>query len=200
MNRFYSENINKWLFGNQRGSTLIEMVTVLAVIGILSAIAIPDYSKWAEERVINAEADKLYLDLMLARSIAIRNNNDVIFTFNAGANSYKIHDDTNGDGTEDAGETIKTVSLDPKVQFGFFGTSIADIDGNLVNASVALVGGGNVLTFASNGQASTGGTAYLIHSSDVGASNDRARSVSIIEATGSVDLWRYASAQNPPWS
>jgi Tfp pilus assembly protein FimT len=200
MTRFYRENLHKRLFGNQRGSTVIEMVTVASLIGIMLTAAAPNYSQWAEKRLINAESDKLYLDLMLARSSAIKSNNNVNFTFNAGANSYKIHDDTDGDGIEDTGENIKSVALDSNVQFGFFGVSITDMDGNAVSAPVALVGGGSVITFASNGQASTGGSAYLIHANDVGASNDRARAVSIVEATGSVDLWKYNSGQSPPWS
>lgn len=200
MNRIFRRNIHKRLFGNQRGAALIEMVTVVSIVGILVAVAAPNYSKWAEKRLINAESQKLYLDLMLARSSAIKNNNNVIFTFNAGANSYKIHDDTDGDGTEDTGENVKSVSLDARVQFGFFGSSITDMDGNVVSASVALVGGGNIITFDSVGQASTGGSAYLIHGSDASESNDQLRAVSIIEATGSVDLWKYDTGQSPPWS
>lgn len=199
MNRFYRENLYKRLFGNQSGSTLIEMVTVVSIFGIMLTAAAPDYSRWVEKRLINAESNKLYLDLMLARTSAIQKNNNVIFTFNAGANSYKIHDDTDGNEFEDAGESTKSVTLDSRVQFGFFGGSITDMDGNSVSTSVAL-GGGSVVTFAANGQASTGGSAYLIHANDVAESNNRVRAVSIVEATGSVDRWEYDNDQSPPWS
>ena|GEM_PF-1014027 len=199
-NRFFKENGNKDPLRNQRGSTLIEMITVVVVFGILLAVAAPNYSRWMEKRVINAESQKLYLDLMLARISAIKNNNDVICTFNAGANSYKIHDDTDGNGTEDTGETIKSVTQDPRVQFGFVGSSITDIDGNTVSTPVALADGGSVVTFDSKGQASTSGSVYLIHGSDVGQSNDRVKAISIVQATGGVDLWKYDYNQSPPWS
>jgi len=198
-NRFYRGKVNKEIVCNQRGSSLIEMITVVVIFGILMAVAAPNYSKWLEKRVINAESQKLYFDLMLARSSAIKNNNNVICTFDTGSNSYKIHDDTNGDGAE-SGETVKSVSLDSRVQFGFVGSSITDIDGNTVNTPVALVGGGSVITFDSRGQASTGGSAYLIHGSDLNQSNYRVKAVSVVEATGGVDLWKYDSGQSPPWS
>ncbi|GJL78969.1 MAG: hypothetical protein NPINA01_19580 [Nitrospinaceae bacterium] len=198
--RFYKRFILEPVTADQHGSTVIEIVTVVVLFGILMAVAVPNYSKWAENRQLNAESQKLYLNLMLARSSAIKNNNDVLFTFNAGANTYKIHDDTDSDGVEDSGETVKLVVQDPKVQFGFVGSSIIDIDGNTDNTSVALVGGGSVITFDSSGQASTGGSAYLIHANDVGESNDRLRTVSIVEATGAVDLWKYQHGQSPPWS
>lgn len=56
---------------------------------------------------INAEAQKVYFDLMLARSKAIGNNNDVIVTFDVSNHTYTIHDDTNSDGSADSGEEVK---------------------------------------------------------------------------------------------
>jgi prepilin-type N-terminal cleavage/methylation domain-containing protein len=200
MKRFYKEFLHfKGLFGNQRGITLTEVLVSVALIGVLMAVAVPNYSDWADKQQINGESQKLYLDLMLARVSAIKNNNNVIFTFDAGNNQYKIHDDSNGDGNE-AGETVKLVSLHPRVQFGFFGASITDMDGGSVSTPVALAGGGNQITFDPRGQANTGGSVYMIHSSDAAKNNDRLKGFSVVQATGGVDIWTYNSAQTPPWS
>lgn len=188
----------KRFFANSNGYGLIETLIVVAFLGIVLAMVAPNFSKWSVKRKINGESQKLYFNLQLARASAAKNNNNVIFTFIPGENSYKVHDDTDGDGSE-AGETVKLVNLDSRVQYGFFGGSIIDVDGNSNSAAVALAGGGNVITFDSRGQASSSGSVYLIHGGDAGETNDRLRAVSIVGETGGVDLWKYDGGLNPPW-
>ena len=184
---------------NQNGFSLLEVLTVSAFLAIVLAMSAPNFSKWAQKHQINGESQKLYLDLLLGRMSAIKNNNNVIVTFDQGGNGYKLHNDADGDGVEDAGERIKIVNLDSRVQFGFFGTGVVDMDGNVVNNPVSLVSGGNTFTFNSRGEASTGGSIYLIHVSDAGEHNNRLRGISLVEATGAVDLWEYSASQTPPW-
>ena len=189
---------NRRLLESQDGFTLIEMLITLAVIGIAFAMSAPNFSKWKDKHQINGQAQRVYFDLMLARTTAVKNNNNVLVTFSTTNDSYSIHDDTDGDGVEDASESTKSVSLEENAQFAF-NSGISDIDGNAVSAAVSF-GGSQVVTFDSRGQASASGSVFLLHENDVGITNARARTISVLKATGAVDYWTYDSTVSPPWS
>lgn len=162
------------------------------------AVAIPNFSKWKEKHQINGQAQKVYFDLMLARNTAVKTNNNVLVTFNTTSHTYKVHDDTNGDGVEDSGESLKSVSLEENVEFAY-NTGVKDTDGNTVSAAVSF-GGSSVVTFDSRGQASASGHVFLLHASDIGETSDRARCISVLQATGAVDYWSYDGSASPTWS
>jgi len=200
MKRFYREIGMKRYLENSKGYSLPELVVVLAIFGIFMGIAMPNYSQWALRRQINAESQKLYMDLMLARISAIKNNNNVVVTFNnPAANQYTIHDDTNSDGVVNGVEIVKTVPLIPQVQFGFFGAGVIDPNGAPVDNPVAIAGGGNILTFNPRGQASASGSVYLIPTSEIGQSNLMLRAINVVQATGGVEYWKFNQGQLPLW-
>ena len=105
------------------GFTLIELMIAIAMIAILSGIAIPSLSNLAPNYRLKAAARELYSDMQNARIEAIKTNTNAIIQFTpqpyspAGqVGSYRISIDSNGNGIYDAGETIqksmpKNVSL-----------------------------------------------------------------------------------------
>jgi prepilin-type N-terminal cleavage/methylation domain-containing protein len=182
---------------SREGFTLIETMMVLAVLGIIMAMAAPNFSKWKEKHEINGQAQKVYFDLMLARTTAVKNNNIVRVAFNTTSHTYTIHNDTDGDGTQDTGEAVKSVALENDINFAY-NTGINDEDGNAVSAAVSF-GGSTTVTFDSRGQSSASGSVFLLHTSDIGSTNDRARYISVLQATGAVDYWTYDGSVTPPW-
>ena len=186
-------------FTQVKGFTLLELLIVIAFVAIIMAIGIPNFSKWKEKYEINGQAKKVYFDMMLARSTSVKNNNNVSVTFDVSKNLYKVHDDTNSDSIEDHGESIKSVNLENNVEFGYV-PGLRDIDGNMVTSPVFL-DSGNTVTFNRRGQASKGGSIFLIHKNDIGVSNDRLRSINILRATGAVEYLKYDIKATPtPWA
>jgi prepilin-type N-terminal cleavage/methylation domain-containing protein len=177
---------------SKQGFTLIEVMIVIVIIGILSSVAIPNYSRWKEKYEINGETKKVYFDLLLAHSTAISNNHKVLVTFDSVNHSYKVHKDINNNAVEEAGEDIKIVKLndEDRVQFNF-NAGVSDVDGNPVLKPISFASNVNTITFNSRGQASTSGSIFLIHKNDIGLSNNRLRSINIIKSTGSIESYEF---------
>ncbi len=184
----------------QEGFTMIEMLGTLAIMGIVMIFAIPNMNQWIERSRAEAVARQIYFDLQLARSKAVRNHNNVIVSFqNTGTHQYTVHVDTNEDGTQDGGEEITTVTLKDNIVFGI-NTGISDIDGNALTSGISM-GGDKKITFNARGSAGESGSVYVLPSADVSVKNDLSRAVSVIQATGAVEYWKYSSGASPgPWA
>ena len=186
-------------FIKTQGFTLLELLIVIAFVAIIMAIGVPNFSKWKEKYEINGQAQKVYFDMMLARSTSVKNNNNVSVTFDVSKNLYKVHDDTNNNSVEDHGESIKSVNLENNVAFGYV-PGLRDIDGNMVTSPIFMESS-NTVTFNFRGQASKGGSIFLIHKNDIGISNNRLRSINILRATGAVEYLKYDIKGTPtPWT
>jgi type IV fimbrial biogenesis protein FimT len=63
---------------NQLGFTMIEMMVGIAILGILAALAAPDFSATIKRYRIKSTADELRASFLLARSTAITRGQPVI--------------------------------------------------------------------------------------------------------------------------
>lgn len=75
------------------GVTLAETMIVVAIIGILAAIAVPSYQDMIERNRLKQAAEALKSDLQFARTEAIKQSKDIIVsrtTGNAGAWCYGL--------------------------------------------------------------------------------------------------------------
>ena len=65
------------------GFTLIEALVTVAIIGILAGLAAPAFIKMLERNRLKGAAEAVFNDLQLARTEAIKRNQDVTVTFSA---------------------------------------------------------------------------------------------------------------------
>jgi len=124
----------------QGGYTLIEAMLVLAVLGVLMVMAIPNFMNMMEKRRVMAAAEAIYSDLRWARSESIKRNLRVRIRFNEGGNwSYTINADPTGVNT-----LLKTVngsgfpSTSVHVTFEDNYTTFNPVRGTVRNGSVYL--------------------------------------------------------------
>jgi type IV fimbrial biogenesis protein FimT len=87
------------------GFTLVEMVIAIAIGGIMTAMAVPNFSDMREGYRLRAATYEVFAALQRARSDAVKKNNNYQFSL-VNQTTFRIHDDTDNDGTVDAGETV----------------------------------------------------------------------------------------------
>lgn len=135
----------------ESGFTLGELMTVIAIIGIMAAIAIPNFMSMLPRNRLNSAVRGLYGDLQAAKLRAIRERLRCDVTFDEMGNTYTIF-------LQDGGPTpLKTVDL------ADYGSGVQFDRPDAGGAAPAAPG----ITFNSQGLG-TSGYAYLTNSTNTG--------------------------------
>jgi prepilin-type N-terminal cleavage/methylation domain-containing protein len=97
------------------GFTLVEMMVALAIGGIMTAMAVPNFSEMREGYRLRATTLDVFAALQRARSEAVKRNNNYQFSLVSNA-TYRLHDDADNDGVIDAGETVTLKNITSTAQ------------------------------------------------------------------------------------
>lgn len=100
---------------HQEGFSLVEMMVSLVLMTILFGVAVPAMSRYMRTHEVLGAANNLAADMRLTRQRAVAEGNNWIFSWDLGAGTYRMHDDDDNNGTEDAGERIEEKTIDSDV-------------------------------------------------------------------------------------
>ncbi len=151
----------------KNGFTLIELLITFVILGIVTAIAIPGFSRWLPGYRLKSASRELYANLQLAKMGSVKDNADwaVVFDTTAGAHRYLICSDKGADAswsnTAD-NTTEKTIILsdyESGVDYGH-GTATTPV-GTTFGDEITF--NANTVVFNSRGMINsiTGGYVYL---------------------------------------
>ena len=125
------------------GFTVIELVVVIAVLGILTALGVPNFLSWLPKYRLKTAARDLYSNMQLAKLSAIKNNADWAIVFNKAADQYQVCSgrgpDNSWGGTDNI--VVKTVILNN------YGSGVGYGHGNAAPIGSTF---GDEITFAHN--------------------------------------------------
>ncbi|MHB8907504.1 MAG: GspH/FimT family pseudopilin [Syntrophales bacterium] len=138
----------------KNGFSLLELMIVIALMGIISAIAAPKLADYMAERRLRGAARMVMSDLMMARQRAVSQNNPFRVTFNGDHRTYTILDDDNGNGISDPGEASETKDI----RTDYYDVTISNASANPTFSSRGAATLATTVTLTSS---RTGGSRYV---------------------------------------
>jgi prepilin-type N-terminal cleavage/methylation domain-containing protein len=176
----------------RRGLTVIEMVMVIAVIGIMAAVAVP---KFNINRYRADGAGRLGLILLQeAQRNAITRQSNVIVSFDSAYNRLRVVQDYNNNDTINTGELIQYRKMADGARFakpnwsGAVGADGATPSGAVTGTGLMTISGFPTVIFRRDGSAS--GNVRVFITTNVGFKTEF-RELIVTQSTGRTDLYKF---------
>ncbi len=165
--------------GKDCGVTLAELIAVIGIIAVISAMAIPNYLAWLPKSRLNGAARALSADLHLARMRAISENRVFTVKFDINNNRYTLYGE-NG--------PVKTVDIEKMFKgIGYGYMPGKNPSGKKIKRSVTFSGKPPKVSFRPSGFSNKSGSIYLMPS---GNADIKTQIVITVILTGRVRLYR----------
>jgi len=174
---------------NSKGMTLVELIIIVVIIGIMSALAIPLLGLTPRSR-LKAAARNVISDLQVARINAIRDGVRWRVSFDTGKREYSISRWT-GPGPNDY-TPDKTVPISDSSRI-MFGSGHGSIPSG-ADPGDGITFNGNSVIFKPDGGTNMGGTIYLMEQK-----TKDTIAISILLNTGRVRGWRNFGPSDASW-
>jgi prepilin-type N-terminal cleavage/methylation domain-containing protein len=175
-----------------RGLTVIEMVMVIAVIGIMAAVAVP---KFNINRYRADGAGRLGLILLQeAQRNAITRQSNVIVSFDSAYSRLRVVQDYNNNDTINTGELIQYRKMADGARFatpnwsGAVGADGASPTGAVTGSGITTISGFPTVIFRRDGSAS--GNVRIFITTNVGFRTEF-RELIVTQSTGRADLYKF---------
>lgn len=110
------------------GFSLIELMVVIAIVGILTAIAALGYSRWTIKFRVEQQIKEMYADLMDARTKAMTRNRSHFLTL--ASTQYTIRDDSDDDGANETTDAVVANRSNLKYQLSWSDIAQTNIEFN----------------------------------------------------------------------
>lgn len=106
----------------QRGFTLIELMTVVVVVGLVLAIGVPSTANFRQTMALRSLRTQIGTDLRMARQLAVTRRAPVYVRFGNGTTTtnvtaYQIHVDADNDRVIDSNERLIARTVPSKSRF-----------------------------------------------------------------------------------
>lgn len=106
----------------ERGFTLIELMTVVVIVGLVLAIGVPSTAGFRQSLALRQLRTQISSDLRMARQLAVTRRAPVYVKFGNGTTTtnvlnYQIHVDTDNDRVMDTNEIVTRRNVPRKTRF-----------------------------------------------------------------------------------